>query len=90
MKEKPLHVKHSPSTEMVSTDEGTIRTSRQKARYKSPILMHQLLVFSAPARYRVAKIMRSSSKVVLQTTKHIVIYTGLGPSLEVIALHIVA
>jgi hypothetical protein len=34
----------------------------------------------------VLKIMRSSSKVVLRTTKHIVIYHDSCPSLEVIAL----
>jgi hypothetical protein len=34
----------------------------------------------------VVKITRSSSEVVLQTTKHNMIYPGSGPSLEVIAL----
>jgi hypothetical protein len=43
-------------------------------------------VFSAPARYRVVKIVCSSSKVVLQIMKHTVIYPGSGLSLEVIAL----
>jgi hypothetical protein len=37
-----------------------------------------VLVFSAQSKYRVVKIMRSSSKVVLQTTKHIVIYPSSG------------
>jgi hypothetical protein len=46
-----------------------------------------LSVFSAQAKYRVDKIVRSSSEVVLRTTKHTMIYHGLGPSLEVIALH---
>jgi hypothetical protein len=36
---------------------------------------------------RVVKITCSSVEVVLQTTKHTMIYPGLGPSLEVIALH---
>jgi hypothetical protein len=36
---------------------------------------------------RVVKITRSSSEMVLQTTKHTMIYTGSGPSLEVTALH---
>jgi hypothetical protein len=43
-------------------------------------------MFSTPARYIVLKIACSSSEVVLRTTKHIVIYPGLGPSLKVIAL----
>jgi hypothetical protein len=43
-------------------------------------------VFFAPARYRVVKIMYSYSVVVLRTTKHTIVYPGLGPSLEVIAL----
>jgi hypothetical protein len=34
---------------------------------------------------RVVKIMHSSAEVVLQTTKHMVIYPSLGPSLEVLA-----
>jgi hypothetical protein len=37
----------------------------------------------APARYRVVKIVRSSSEVALKIMKYIVIYLGLGPSLEV-------
>jgi hypothetical protein len=37
---------------------------------------------------RVVKIARSSFEVVLQTTKHMVIYPGSGPSLEVIALRL--
>jgi hypothetical protein len=35
---------------------------------------------------RVVKIACSSSEMVLQTTKHTMIYTGSGPSLEVITL----
>jgi hypothetical protein len=42
----------------------------------------QLSVFSAPARYRAVKIVRSSFEMVLRTIKHIVIYPGSGPSLE--------
>jgi hypothetical protein len=38
------------------------------------------------ARYRVVKIARSYSKVVVRTTKHTIVYPGSGPSLEVIAL----
>jgi hypothetical protein len=40
----------------------------------------------APVRYRVVKITHSSSKVILLTTKHIVIYPDSGPSSEEIAL----
>jgi hypothetical protein len=43
-------------------------------------------VFSASVRYRVVMIARSSSDVVLRTTKHIVIYPDSDLSLEVIAL----
>jgi hypothetical protein len=35
---------------------------------------------------KVVKIISSSSEVVLRTTKHTMIYPGLGPSLEVIAI----
>jgi hypothetical protein len=37
----------------------------------------QLSVFFAPTRYKVVKIARFSSKVVLRTTKHMVIYPGI-------------
>jgi hypothetical protein len=72
----------------VSTDEGTIETSRAKARYKSPFLAHQLSVFSAPANYGVVKTARSSSEAVLQTMKHTMIYPGSGLPSEVIALRL--
>jgi hypothetical protein len=39
------------------------------------------------SKNRVVKIMHSTSEVVLQTTKHTMIYLGSGPSLEVIGLH---
>jgi hypothetical protein len=45
-----------------------------------------VLVFSAPVKYRVVKIAHSSFKVVLQIIKYTMIYSGSGPSLEVIAL----
>jgi hypothetical protein len=45
-----------------------------------------LSVFFASVRYMVVKIARSNSDVVLQTTKHTVIYPGSDPSMEVIAL----
>jgi hypothetical protein len=51
--------------------------------------MHNLSVFFALAGYRVVKIVRSSSDVVLQTMKHTIIYSSSGPSSEVIALHLV-
>jgi hypothetical protein len=41
------------------------------------------LVFFEPARYRVIKIARSSSEVVLRPTEYTMIYPGLGPSSEV-------
>jgi hypothetical protein len=87
-REKTSHDRHSPSTMTVSTDEGTIETSRGKAHCKSPYLAHQLLVFFTPIRYRVVKITCSYSEVVLRTTKHTIIYPSSGPSLEVIALHL--
>jgi hypothetical protein len=43
-------------------------------------------MFFALTNYGVVKITRSSSKVVLQTVKHTMIYPGSGPSSEVIAL----
>jgi hypothetical protein len=67
-------------------DNGTIETSREKARCKSPYLASELSVFFAMTRYRVVKIMYSCSEVVLRTIKHTIIYPGSGPSLEVIAL----
>jgi hypothetical protein len=59
---------------------------REKAHCKFPFLACQLSVFFTLARYRVVKIAHSSSEVVLQTTKHTVIYLGSGPSSDVIAL----
>jgi hypothetical protein len=53
------------------------------------LLTYPLSVFSAPARYRVVKIARSSSDVVLRTIKHTLIYPGLDPSSEVINLCLV-
>jgi hypothetical protein len=44
-------------------------------------------VIFALARYRLVKIVHSSSEVVLRTTKHMVIYPDSGPSSKVIALH---
>jgi hypothetical protein len=73
---------------MVSADEGTIKMSRQKARYNYPYLARQLSVFSAPANNGVVKIARSSFEVVWQTMKHTIIYHGSGPSSEVIALRL--
>jgi hypothetical protein len=49
-RKNPPHIRSSPSEAMTSAYEGTIRTFREKARYKSPFLAHQLLIFSAPAR----------------------------------------
>jgi hypothetical protein len=72
---------------MVRADEGTIGRYRGKARCKSPYLEHQLSAFFAPAGYIMVKIVHSSYEVVLQTTKHTVIYPDSGPSLEAITLH---
>jgi hypothetical protein len=72
--------------EVMNADDGTIETSRGKARFKSPYLACQLSAFLAPARNRVVKIARSSSDMVLQTIEHTMIYPGSGPSSEVIAL----
>jgi hypothetical protein len=47
-----------------------------------------ILVFFAPARYRVVKITRSYSEVVLRTIKHTMVYPGSGSSLEVIDLRL--
>jgi hypothetical protein len=69
-REKISHDKCSPSVAMVSADEGTIRMSRGKAHYKSAFLACQVSVVFAPAGYRVVKITRSYSEVVLRTTKH--------------------
>jgi hypothetical protein len=46
-------------------------------------------MFFALVRYRVVKIICSSSKVLMKTMKHIVIYPGSGPSLDVIVLRLV-
>jgi hypothetical protein len=45
-----------------------------------------LSVFSAPVKYRVVKIVRSSFEVVLWIRKHPMIYPDSSPSSEVIAL----
>jgi hypothetical protein len=84
--EKPPHDKHSLLVATTSGDDGTIKTFRGKARYKSPFLVCQLSVFFAPVRYNVAKITRSFSEVVLQTTKQTIVYPGSSPSLEIIVL----
>jgi hypothetical protein len=87
-KEKTSLDKCSPSTATVSTNEGTIKTSRGKARCKSPFLACQLLLFFAPTRYRVVKIARSYSEMALQTTKYTIVYPGSDFSLEIISLRL--
>jgi hypothetical protein len=47
----------------------------------------EVLVFSVMTKYKVVKIVCSSSKVVLRIMKHTVIYSGSGPSLKVIAIY---
>jgi glucose-6-phosphate isomerase len=59
-----------------SFDEVTIGMSRGKAHYKPPFLAPQLSMFFALARYMMVNITRSSSEVVLRTTKYTVIYPG--------------
>jgi hypothetical protein len=44
-------------------------------------------VFFSTDKNRVVKIAHSSSKMVLRTIEHTMIYPGLGPSFEVVALH---
>jgi hypothetical protein len=63
-REKPSHNKHSPPMATMSTNDGTIRTSRGKECCKSPNLAHKLSVFFALARFTVLKIARSYSKMV--------------------------
>jgi hypothetical protein len=86
-REKPRHHKRSPPVATVSSDDGTIRTSRGKACCKFPFPACQLSVFFALAIYRVVKITRSYFETVLRTTKHIIIYPSLDPSCKVIAIH---
>jgi hypothetical protein len=80
------HVKCSPSVVTAIADKGTIITSRGKTHCKSPFQACQLSVFFALTRNRVVKTVCSYSEVVLQTTKHTIVYPGSGPSLKVIAL----
>jgi hypothetical protein len=61
---KPSPRECSPLVTGMNIDDDH-RNILRKARYKSPFLAHQLLVFFVPARYRVVKIMCSYSKVVL-------------------------
>jgi hypothetical protein len=67
---------------------GVCSHSRQSLPLDSGVVAvrHHVSVF-APVRYMVVKTAHFSSEVVLQTTKHMVIYPGLGSSLEVITLH---
>jgi hypothetical protein len=86
LRENPSHVNHSPLAVSVIADEGSIETSRGKARCKSPYLERQLSVFFVSARYRVVKIACSCFEVVFRTTKHTIVYPDPDPSLKVIAL----
>jgi hypothetical protein len=69
-RKKPSHNKHSSLASAPCVDDGTIGTSRGKARCKSPFLACQQLVFFAPPRYTVVKIVGSYSDVALQTMKN--------------------
>jgi hypothetical protein len=64
-REKPPHDRHSPSAATPRADDETIGTSRGKACCKCPYLACQLSVFFPPVRYRVVKIVRSCSEMVL-------------------------
>jgi hypothetical protein len=69
-REKPSRDKCLPPAAVTNTDDGTIRTSRGKARCKSPFQACQWPVFFAPVRYRVVKITCSYSKVVMRTMEN--------------------
>jgi hypothetical protein len=85
-REKSSLDRHSPPVAMMSADDGTIGTSGEKAHCKSRFLACQLSFFSAPTKYRLVKIVCSSSEMVLHTIKHTMIYPGSDFSLEVIVL----
>jgi hypothetical protein len=67
---------------------GNHRNVKSKSMLQIPLPGTPTVDVFAPARYRVVKITRSSSEVVLWTIKHTMIYPDLGPTLEVIALHL--
>jgi hypothetical protein len=52
----------------------------------NPLCSAPIVGFSAPTNYGVVKIIRFSFEVVLRTMKHTMIYSGSGPSSEVIAM----
>jgi hypothetical protein len=57
--------------------------------YKLPYVFEgALLVFFALVRYRMIKIVRSSSEVALRTKKYMMIYPDSDPSSKVITLHL--
>jgi hypothetical protein len=68
-REKTSLGKRSPPMAAMNVDDGTIKTARGEAHFKSPFLACQLSVFFAPVRYRVVKIVCSYSEVVLRTMK---------------------
>jgi hypothetical protein len=73
---KEMGLEHHPGT-----GKGTGGGHSLQARiYRKPVLFEL-------ANYGVIKNVCSSSEVVLQTIENTMIYPGLGPSLEVIALH---
>jgi hypothetical protein len=43
-------------------------------------------VFSIPVNNRVIRLHDSSSKMILRINEHIIVYSGSGPSIEVIAI----
>jgi hypothetical protein len=65
---------------------GNHRNVQRKSMLQIRLPGAQNVDVSALANYGVVKIARSSSKVVLQTTKHNMMYHSSGPSCEAIAL----
>jgi hypothetical protein len=59
----------------------------KKRRKQCPQRIITVSVFYAPTNYGVVKIAYFSSMVVLQTTKHTIIYPSSSPSSDVIVLH---
>jgi hypothetical protein len=85
-REKSSRDRHSPLAVAASGDEGTIGTSRGKSTLQIPLPSMPTVNIFYTSKNRVVNIVRSSSEMVLRTTKHIIIYPSSGPSLEVITL----
>jgi hypothetical protein len=81
---KCLKCRKSRFVEVINDDgeEVMMEIAYKQLRYMAPTLVG---VFCT-SKNKMVKITRSNSEVVLRTIKHIMIYPGSGPSLEVIAL----